>query len=97
MPIRLDISAQTVYNRVEGRKVLIMNFKERVNRRLGAKYQGVIRDIEVESDLIDDCKYMIYFEDEFADNDLFGSCVPAKNLKEARMFAKDVYRDVKGE
>lgn len=74
-----------------------MNYTERVNRRLGAKYQGVIKSIEVEGDLIDDCKYMIYFEDEFADNDLFGSSVPAKNLKEARMYAKDVYSDVKGE
>lgn len=61
-----------------------MNSKERLLKRLPKKYHFLIEDFEAEGDLIDDCKYMIYFIDNVT---LFGyermGSYPVKSIKEA--------------
>lgn len=63
--------------------------KDKLFKRLPKKYHCLINDIQSESDLIDDCKYMIYFNQsvKFCGDSGYYS-LPVKNLKEAVEFIK---------
>lgn len=45
------------------------------------QYQNKIESIQRESDLIDDCKYMVYLKDGI-EHEVFGDSFPIKNTKE---------------
>lgn len=52
------------------------------------KYQERVAKLEREYDLIDDCKYMLYFTENWCwDEDYW--CLPVKNKKEALRFIKE--------
>jgi len=65
--------------------------KEMILKGLPKKYHVVLDRIEEESGLVDGCKYMMYFTDEYFTEDYFGSSYPVKNVTEARAIIKDVY------
>lgn len=68
--------------------------KEKLLKRLAKKYHPVLDKVEAEGGLVDDCKYMIYFTDEYYTDDYFGSCYPVRNVTESRQVIKDVYEYV---
>lgn len=55
------------------------------------KYQERVYTIEKENDLIDDCKYMVYFMTNWSWDGY--SNVPAKSKKEALDFIKNAYKN----
>ena len=55
------------------------------------KYQERVYSIEKENDLIDNCKYMLYFMNDWCYAG-YGS-IPVKNKKEALYFIKNAYKD----
>ena len=61
--------------------------KERLLKRLPKKYHERIHDFYQESDLIDDCKYMLSFNSgwELCDMDT----LPCKTIKEAIQYIKE--------
>lgn len=54
------------------------------------KYRERVSSIEVGLDLIDNCKYLLYFADNWSWYDI--SCVPVKSKKEALEFVKEAER-----
>lgn len=63
---------------------------QKLLKSLPKKYHNRVKNIEAEDDLVDDCKYMLYFTDEYIDEDLFGSCYPVKNISEAIKIIKNL-------
>lgn len=61
-----------------------MTAKEKLLKRLPKKYHGFVMDIVPEGDLVDDCKYMLYFNEgvSFAGYENVGG-FPAKSIAEA--------------
>lgn len=55
------------------------------------KYQERVRSLEIEYDLIDNCKYMLYFECGWSWDGWH--CLPVKSKKEALQFIKDADRE----
>lgn len=66
-----------------------MTVKEKLLKRLPKKYWNRVDNIEVEDDLVDDCKYMLWYTDDFTDGDSAGSCYPVKSITEAIDFIKN--------
>lgn len=67
-----------------------MTPKELLLKRLPKKYHCIVRDFEEEDDLVDDCKYMLYWTDEYTDGEYAGSCFPVRSINEAIHFIKEV-------
>lgn len=71
-----------------------MEQKEKLLKRLPQNLHWVVKDFEAESDLIDDCKYMLYFNENVK---MFGERIysyPVKSIKEAiDVITNDVYFD----
>lgn len=65
-----------------------------LERYIPKKYWERVSKIELESDLIDDCKYMLYFENGYAYQGDYW-CLPVKNIKEAIEFIKDSWKEEK--
>lgn len=55
------------------------------------KYQERVYSIEKENDLIDGCKYMLYFMNGWCYAEY--GCIPVRNKKEALYFIKNAYKD----
>lgn len=66
-----------------------MTLKEKLLKRLPKKYHDRVEDIELEEDLVDDCKYMLYYTEQYTDGDCSGSCYPVKSINEAIDFIKN--------
>ena len=49
----------------------------------------VLEFIEEEDDLIDDCKYMLYYSDDYTDGECYGGSYPVKSITEAIDFIKN--------
>ena len=59
-------------------------------RRLPKEYRWMVKDMIPQADLVDDCKYMLYFTDgvKFAGyEDMY--CFPVKSVTEAISVLKD--------
>lgn len=56
---------------------------EQLLKRLPKKYHNRVENIERESDLIGDCKYMLYFAEGFIDENNYGYSCPVKSITEA--------------
>ena len=52
------------------------------------KYQERVRCIEREDGLIDDCKYMLYFNEDWCWSEDYWT-IPVRNKKEALQFIKE--------
>ena len=67
-----------------------MTLKEKLLKRLPKRYHGFIKDIEAENGLIDNCQYMLYFNDGVS---LYGyesvGGYPVKSITEAIHIIKD--------
>jgi len=61
-----------------------MTAYEKLMKRLPMKYHPIVMDIQPEGDLIDDCKYMLYFNEgvSFAGYENVGG-FPVKSITEA--------------
>lgn len=71
-----------------------MTLKEQLLKRLPKKYHERVKDIEEEDGLVDDCKYMVYWNEPWTDDGRWGvgSCYPVKSITEAIRHIKDLYR-----
>ncbi len=63
--------------------------KQILLERLPKKYHVRVDDIIVEDDLVDGCKYMLYYTDCFTDGECVGSCYPVRSISEAIYFIKN--------
>lgn len=57
--------------------------------RLPKKYHDRVKKLEYESDLCNDCKFMLYWTDEYTDGECYGSSYPVKSINEAVYFVKN--------
>lgn len=64
---------------------------ERLLRTLPNKYRNRVRDLVPEDGLIDDCKYLLVWTDDFTDmgEEGRGSCFPVKSVAEAAKYVKE--------
>lgn len=64
---------------------------ETLLKRLPKRYHECVDDIQEEPNLINGCKYMLYWSDQYADLDgEVGGCIPMANMDEAREFIRDL-------
>ena len=66
-----------------------MTLKDRLLKRLPKKYHDRVVDIEAEDDLVDDCKYMLYYSDDYTDGECYGGSYPVVSISEAIYFIKN--------
>lgn len=64
-----------------------MTAKERLINRLPMKYRPMVRDLSAEYGLIDDCKYILQFNEGY-DWDGYDT-VPVRSISEAIHFVKE--------
>lgn len=69
--------------------LIVSTLTEKV-KRLCKKHANAIRLVEIEDDLVDDCKYMVYWKKGWTDGELEESCYPCKTLKECAEFIDNV-------
>lgn len=60
---------------------------EKLLNRLPKKYHERVEKIESESGLIDDCKFMLYFDNGYTYNSY--TSIPVRSITEAINFIKD--------
>lgn len=63
--------------------------KQKLLERLPKKYHNRLSNITKEDDLCDDCKYLVWWTNEFTDGECIGSCYPVKSISEAVCFIKN--------
>lgn len=63
--------------------------KQKLLDRLPKKYHDRVQDISREDELCDDCKYMVYYTDNYTDGECSGSCYPVRSISEAVDFIKN--------
>lgn len=57
-------------------------------KRLPAKYHDRVKRLDQEDCLVDGCKYIVYFTEDYTDGESCGGCYPARNITEAINFIK---------
>ena len=62
---------------------------EKLFKRLPKKYHDRVDNFELEDDLVDDCKYMLYYSDNYTDGECYGSSYPVKSITEAIDYIKN--------
>ena len=62
---------------------------EKLFKRLPRKYHERVAFIEEEDDLIDDCKYMLYYSATYTDGECYGGSYPVKSITEAIDYIKN--------
>ena len=64
---------------------------EKLLRTLPKKYRDRVRDLTLDDNLIDDCKYMLVWTDRYTDmgEEGRGSCFPVKSVAEAARYVKE--------
>lgn len=66
-----------------------MTPKEKLLKMLPKALREAVKDLDPEDGLVDECKYMLYWSDNYADAyNESGSCFPVKSLKEAAEFVR---------
>lgn len=65
-----------------------MTPREKLLKYLPKKYYDRFDDIELEADLIDDCKYLIFTSDKYIFEE-GGNCLPCRSIKEATYYLKN--------
>ena len=66
---------------------------EKLLKRLPKKYRDRVGDLTEEEDLIDGCKYLLFYTDEYTDGECAGSSVPVRSIADAVDFVKNcLYR-----
>ena len=62
--------------------------KTKLLKRLPKKYHERVSDFEQEDDLVDNCKYMLQYSNNYTDGECAGGCYPVKSISEAIEFIK---------
>lgn len=62
---------------------------EKLFKRLPKKYHDRVDNFEEEDDLVDDCKYMLYYSDDYTDGECYGSSYPVRSITEAIDYIKN--------
>ena len=62
---------------------------EKLFKKLPKKYHDRVDNFELEDDLVDDCKYMLYYSDNYTDGECYGSSYPVKSITEAIDYIKN--------
>lgn len=57
--------------------------------RLSKKYHDRVVILEYESDLVDNCKFMLYWSKDYTDGEVAGGSYPVKSITEAVYFVKN--------
>lgn len=57
--------------------------------RLPKKYHDRVEKLEYESDLVDNCKFMLYWTENYTDGECAGGSYPVKSINEAVRFVKE--------
>lgn len=67
-----------------------MTPKERLLKRLPKKYHHIVADFTEEDGLVDDCKYLLAWTNEYTDDGKngIGSCFPVHSIGEAIDYIK---------
>ena len=68
---------------------------DKVRKRLPKDKQDALDYIEEADDLVDDCRYIIYYTDEYSDGECTGSSYIVKTLSEAVEYIKNTLFRVK--
>ena len=66
-----------------------MTLKDKLFKRLPKKYHNIVKDIRLEDGLIDDCPYLLYFNDGVSfcgEEDMYS--FPVKSITEAIKIVK---------
>ena len=66
-----------------------MVLKNKLLAKLPKKYHDRVRAFEKDDDLIDDCRYMLYWTDKYTDGECYGSSYPVRTIQEAVEFVKN--------
>ena len=66
-----------------------MTLLEKLLKRLPKKYHDRVAFIEAEDDLVDDCKYMLYYSDDYTDGECYGGSYPVRSITEAIDYIKN--------
>ena len=62
---------------------------EQLLKRLPKKYHDRVENIESDIDLVDDCKYMLYYSEQYTDGECYGSSYPVRSITEAINYIKN--------
>lgn len=62
---------------------------EKLMARLPKKYHDRVDEFEREDGLVDDCKYMLSYTEQYTDGDCAGGFYPVKSITEAIDFIKN--------
>ena len=62
--------------------------KMKLLKRLPKKYHERVSDFEQEDDLVDGCKYMLQYSNDYTDGECAGVCYPVRSISEAIEFIK---------
>ena len=65
---------------------------EKLLKRLSKKYHDRVKSLEPESDLVDDCKFMLYLNDRWIFSD-GGQSIPVKSVTEAIEWVQKAYKE----
>lgn len=68
---------------------------DKVRKRLPKDKQDALDYIEEADDLVDNCKYLVYYTDEYSDGECIGSSYIVKTLSEAVEYIKNTLFKVK--
>lgn len=66
-----------------------MSLKNKLLARLPKQYRDRVWNLTKEDDLIDDCRYMLYWTKDYTDGECYGSCFPVRSIQEAVDFVKE--------
>lgn len=66
--------------------------KDKLLKRLPKKYREAVRDLTAEDGLIDGCKYMLSWTDEYTNwgEEERGFCFPVRSIAEAADYVRNV-------
>ena len=63
--------------------------KTKLLKILPKKYHERVSDFEQEDDLVDGCKYMLQYSNDYTDGECAGGCYPVRSISEAIDFIKN--------
>ena len=62
--------------------------KMKLLKKLPKKYHERVVSFEREDDLVDGCKYMLQYSNDYTDGECAGGCYPVRSISEAIDFIK---------
>ncbi len=67
-----------------------MTLTQKLLEKLPKKYHDRVVRLEGGEDLIDDCKYLLTYSNDYTDGECYGSSYPVRSITEAINFIKNV-------